>query len=80
MQNKLPNVFIQNPELLHNHGDSTYAYLTNIKSAKLIEYVPKSRLDVAVAALKEIAKTNHGMDCDHMSNLKASKALEEIGE
>jgi hypothetical protein len=49
-----------------------------------IEYISKAEHDAIVqplvAALEEIAKTNHGMDCDHFSNLLALKVLEKFKE
>lgn len=72
MQNKLPNVFID-PKQFDNFN-CIHAY--EDKELGMVEYVPRERLDLAVAALKQIRDEGRTIDASYI----AKKCLEEIGE
>lgn len=61
------------------YGNELRAYVSSFKAG----YTQSAKdaqaaLDIASKALEKIAKTNHGMDCDHLSNLTANEALAAI--
>jgi Helix-turn-helix domain of resolvase len=78
IENKLPNVFFDRKEL-ENHSLTTGLILCSVEFPEgrfEYEYVPKEKLDIAVAALRNII----GGLSEYGPRVIAHEALKELGE